>query len=390
MSDIARLEIHSLAYGARGVSRTGGKVCFVKGALPGEEVLARVTKETSNYSEAVALDVVKSSPDRIVPVCPYFGSCGGCQLQHLSYSKELYYKNEQVKELFKRIAGIELGKEFEDIAASDREYGYRSSLTLHKGKNGYGYYEEASHRVVEIEKCPVAVPVMGNDIVSLTRGEDRDEITLKADSNGKVWSSCRMGDRFFPDRYRGKDIYFSPKAFSQCNRYVSEKMAETLETWVSPRSEGAAFFDIYCGSGFFSFTVGGSFAFRIGVDENRVSIDCAKNTAKTQGIKNIKFYRQDAEKDIFELFAREKRRRNIFLLDPPRKGVKRDFLEKLRDNPDIGLLYYISCDPARMARDAKIFTTGGKWKLNRIKPFDMFPRTGHVEVLGEFTKAAEN
>ena len=386
MSNIMRLQVDSLAYGGRGVSRSGGKVCFVKGALPGEEALVKITKNTQRFSEGVALDIVKSSPDRIVPVCPYFGSCGGCQLQHLSYDKELFYKRDQVKELFRRIAGIELGEEFGDITASSSEYAYRSSVALHKGNKGYGYYKEASHDIVEIEKCPVAVPAIGEDIGGLTAGEDRDEITFKADHNGKVWSSCKMGDRFFLDRYRGKDIYFSPKAFSQCNRYVSEKISETLEEWVSPVAEGSAFFDIYCGSGFFSFTVDGNFASHIGVDESRISIDCAKNTAKMQGFKNIKFYRQDAEKDIFELFERERKKRNIFLLDPPRKGVGKGFLEKIRDNKAVHFLYYISCDPARMARDAKIFTQNGEWELKKIKPFDMFPRTGHIEVLCEFVR----
>ena len=390
MAGTMRVQIDALAYGGRGVSRSGGKVCFVQGALPGEEVLVRVVKDTPKYSEAVALDIVKRSCDRIEPVCPYFGSCGGCQLQHLSYDKELLYKESQVKELFRRIAGIELNEEFLDITASDEEYGYRTSVTLHKGKKGYGYYKEASHQIVEIAKCPVAVPSIGEDIAGIIGKEDKDEITLKADHNGKVWSSCRTGERFFLDNYRGKDIYFSPKAFSQCNRYISEKISETIEEWVLPGSGQAGFFDLYCGSGFFSFTVGGDFVSRIGVDESRISIDCAKNTAKTSGIKNIKFYRQQVEKSFFEIFEREKKRRNIFLLDPPRKGVDGSFLEKIKRNRDIHSLYYISCDPARMARDVKILIHGGDWRVDRIKPFDMFPRTGHVEVLGEFTKAAEN
>nr|HPN73208.1 hypothetical protein [Candidatus Omnitrophota bacterium] len=248
------------------------------------------------------------------------------------------------------------------------------------------YFRESSHEVVEVRMCPVAVPAIGDNVQALTHGEDKDEITLKADHNGKVWSSCRPGERFFIDSYRGKDIYFSPKAFSQCNRYISEQISKTVEEWVSPRASGAAFFDIYCGSGFFSFTVGAPFASRIGVDESRVSIDCAKNTVKTAGEKNIKFYRQDADEGVFDIFEREKKKNNIFLLDPPRKGVGKVFLEKIRESSGVDLVYYISCDPACMARDVKTMTQGGKWRLGRIKPFDMFPRTGHIEVLGELVR----
>jgi 23S rRNA (uracil1939-C5)-methyltransferase len=387
MSDIERLNIDSLAYGGRGVSRTGGKVCFVRGALPGEEVTARVTKNTASYSEAFVLDVLKSSPERTIPPCPYFGSCGGCQLQHLTYEKELFYKRKQVEELFTRIAGMDLGERLDEITASSEAYGYRSSVTLHKGEKGYGYYREASHDIVNIERCLVAVPSIGDDIRGLTEDGQGKEITLKSDHNGRVWSSCRAGERFFLDRYRGKDLYLSPKAFSQCNRQIAEEVAVTLESWILPESAKAAFFDIYCGAGFFSFTVAGDFAARVGADENRISIDCAKNTVKMRGLKDIKFYRQDVEKGFFDLFSREKKNRNIFLLDPPRRGLGKPFLERISKEPDVDLIYYISCDPACMARDAKLLTRGGRWKLRRIKPFDMFPRTSHIEVLGEFSRA---
>jgi 23S rRNA (uracil1939-C5)-methyltransferase len=381
-----KAEVYSLAYGGAGVARLDGKVCFVKGALPGEEASIKIVKQTPKYSEAEVVEIIKPSPDRTHPVCPYYARCGACQLQHISYSRELYYKKEQICDLFGRIAGMDISGMIGDLERSPSEYGYRTSVTVHRGDKGYGYYAGSSHMVINIDRCPIAGDPINDVLKELTLGEDKDEITLKADHDGRVWSSCRMGNRFYLDRYRGVDIYLSPKAFSQCNRHISERMAETLEGWIGADSEGAGFFDIYCGAGFFSFLVNGGFSSKTGIDENRISIDCAKNTVKHNGSRGIKFYRGSAEEDFFGIFAREKKQKNIFLLDPPRKGVTRQFLERIRDEKDVCSIYYISCDPARMARDSKILTQDGKWSLKRIKAFDMFPRTKHIEALAEFTR----
>jgi 23S rRNA (uracil1939-C5)-methyltransferase len=122
------------------------------------------------------------------------------------------------------------------------------------------------------------------------------------------------------------------------------------------------------------------------MDVSRVSIDCAKTTAKTRKLKNVKFYRADAEKEFFPMFDRMKKEKNILLLDPPRKGMGGDFLEKIKAKGDINKIYYVSCDPARMARDIKILTGGSNWHLGRVQPFDMFPRTKHIETLVEFVR----
>lgn len=381
-----KAEIYSLAYGGAGVARIDGKVCFVQGALPEEVVELNILKNTAKYSQARVTRIIKPSPDRVDPLCPYYGKCGGCQLQHLSYDREIYYKHQQVTELFGRIARMDVKDVMDDMERSPSEYGYRTSVTLHRGEKEYGYYAASSHTVVPIDRCPIAAPAINGSLKEITAEADKEQITIKADHNGRVWSSCRMGERFYMDRYREIDIYFSTRGFSQCNRRISEKIAETLEQWMVPRSPDTALFDIYCGSGFFSFLIKGDLSLRVGIDESRVSIDCAKNTARHNGINNVKFYRGEAENDLFDIFERHKKKSNICLLDPPRKGVAKDLLEKIRDHEDIGSVFYISCDPARMARDSAIMTQGGKWAVKRIKAFDMFPRTAHIEALAEFTR----
>ena len=133
------IEIYGLAFGGNGVGKIDGKICFIEGALPGEKVRFIKQIEKKKFTIGKATEVLKASSDRVKPICPYYGECGGCQYQHLSYEKEVHYKAEQVRELLSRIGGF---KEyaFDNITPSSLQYGYRLSITLHRSEKGYGYF----------------------------------------------------------------------------------------------------------------------------------------------------------------------------------------------------------------------------------------------------------
>jgi tRNA/tmRNA/rRNA uracil-C5-methylase (TrmA/RlmC/RlmD family) len=378
-------DIYSLAFGGSGVGKVDGKVCFVEGALPGEKVIFDAEKDTSRYIQGRAVEILTPSGDRVEPVCRYYGKCGGCQLQHISYEKELFYKREQITELVRRIAGK---KDFTspEMIPSPEPYNYRTSLTLHVTDDGYGFYSIDGNTRLRIEECPIASEPINAELGGLSPEIGKDRITLKSDCRGKVWASHRQGERFFPDRFRDTEIMLSPKTFSQCNRYIAEKIAETLEEWIGPADPSTTFFDAYCGVGFFGFMLRQDFGMRVGIDMDRIAIDCAKTTVKRTSLDNVKFYRADAEKDFFEIFDRLRSNRNIILLDPPRRGASGGFLNRLKKNGYVSGIYYISCDPARLARDIKIITEDSPWELGRVTPFDMFPRTKHIEALVEFVR----
>ncbi len=379
-----RTNIYSLAFGGDGVGKVDGKVCFVRDTLPGEDVLFKVVKETSSYIKGEVVEILDPSPDRVAPECRYYGRCGGCQLQHISYEKELFYKKEQAVQLIRRIAGL---KNFDcgDILASRDCYHYRTNVTLNRNPGGrFGYYARDGRTIMEIDECSVAEDALNREFADLAAGPRQDRITLKADHKGQVWVEGRPGERFFVDRYRDTDIFLSPRAFSQCNRYISEKISQTLEEWNGAVDKDTALFDIYCGVGFFSFLWHGDFGIKVGIDSEKLSIDCAKTTVKTSGSRAMKFYKGEAEKEFLSVFARNRKKRNILLLDPPRKGTSKKFLDELKNTAGIERIYYISCDPARMARDIKIITDRSNWCLDRVALFDMFPRTRHIEALIEF------
>lgn len=383
MVKILKTKIYSLAFGGRGVGKIDGKVCFVKGALPDEEVTFRVTKDTSRYIEGEVLEVIVSSRERQKPVCSHYSVCGGCDLQHISYEKELFYKNEQVNQLIRRISGV---KDFtaDKIVPSKDCYNYRSSVTLHKKGSRYGYYEKGKHSIIPIDECPIAEKVINMELGKIRGEKGKDDITLKTDFQGKVWSSNVMGERFFIDKYDDTELFMSPKAFSQANRDLTASVVKILKEWIGSTGEDTALFDLYCGTGLFSFSLKDSFCSVSGIDSNRIAINCAKNTVKRGNMKDIKFYKGDAEKLFFDVFERNKTSRNTLFVDPPRTGLAKNFLEKTARVSDIDRIYYLTCNPASFARDVKVLTDFPGWRLSKILPFDMFPRTAHIEVLAEF------
>ncbi|MBU0684099.1 MAG: TRAM domain-containing protein, partial [Candidatus Omnitrophica bacterium] len=385
MKHILTTTIYDLAFGAKGIGKIDGKICFVEGALPGEEVEFEVIKDTSRYMEGKVTKIITASKDRILPVCPYYVECGGCSLQHVSYERELFYKQEQVVQLIRRIAGC---KDFlcEKIEKSDKYYNYRSSVTVHSKGSGFGYFASKSHSIIKIKECVVADKAINEILPELEKSVEKKNVTLKVDHNAGVWSSSVLGEKFFIDRYCGMDVYLSTKAFSQANRYIAERIAEVLETWIGSDTEDAVFFDLCCGTGFFSFLLKQKFLLKVGVDSNRVAIECAKRTLKMSDEKNIKFYKGSVENVFWELYEKNKSRSNVLFIDPPRAGVNNTLLKKIAGLEELNAIYYLSCDVACLARDIKVLIADGKWRLAKALPFDMFPRTGHIEVLAEIVR----
>ena len=125
--DIIELEIEKIAYGGRGIGRADGFVVFVRGAIPGDRITARVYKKKKDYAEAYLIDLLERSPDRVAPACPYSGYCGGCQLQNVRYAAQLSYKREHIKEALERIGGLE-NIRVHNVIPSDDQFGYRNKM----------------------------------------------------------------------------------------------------------------------------------------------------------------------------------------------------------------------------------------------------------------------
>ncbi|MFH1380548.1 MAG: TRAM domain-containing protein [Candidatus Omnitrophota bacterium] len=379
------IEIYGLAYGGSGVGKLDGKICFVEGALPGEKVLFVKNTEKKNFTIGCATQILTASNDRVKPECPHYGKCGGCQYQHLNYEKEVSYKKDQVREILARIGGFTEYK-FQKIIPAPCCYNYRSSITLHRSKTGLGFFARDNETIIDITECPLVRNEINAAIDTLSKSGRKDDITIKSDKKGSVWIEGLPGHRFFKDEFLGTELTFSPLAFSQGNREIALSMAEQLRTWIKEEEDRSMLFDLYCGVGFFGMLLRDLFKSVIGIDNSRVAIDCASSSKKDLKANNIKFYRSETDEGFPEYYEKFKGKTNTILLDPPRSGINKTIAKQRLGLKDARTLYYISCDPAKLARDAKLFTQDKIWTLDRVVCFDMFPRTKHIESIALFKR----
>jgi len=152
-----------------------------------------------------AKEILKPSADRIEPICPYYGECGGCQYQHLKYEKELEYKTQQVKEILNTIGGIK-DFEFEGITPSESCYGYRNSITLHRSETGYGYVGKDNRTIIDIERCPLATDEINKVIPSLFGKYKDRNIAIKSDTGANIYISEDSNSKYFKNEFLGPGI----------------------------------------------------------------------------------------------------------------------------------------------------------------------------------------
>ncbi|MFH1752707.1 MAG: methyltransferase domain-containing protein [Candidatus Omnitrophota bacterium] len=384
MQNQYELDIYALAYGGKGIGMLDGMVCFVEGALPGEKVRFIKQSEKKKFINGRVREIITASPDRAEPICSHYGRCGGCQYQHLKYEKEVFYKAEQAQSILSRIGGFK-EYDFQGITPSTSQYNYRSSITLHRSSSAYGYFAKDNRTIIPIEQCPLAREEINSAIPTLFAKSKKDNVTMKCDKSGNVYIGGYPGHRFYKEDFLETELTFSPLAFTQPNREIASAIVETLRAWIG-KEDREVLFDLYCGAGFFGILLRDMFKTVIGIDESGVATDCAKTSKKALGAGNVTFYQGDADDRTPVYYEKLRGKVNTILIDPPRTGISGELAAYLAGLKDASSLYYISCDPAILARDARILTRDGAWKLERVASFDMFPRTKHVESIALFKR----
>jgi len=381
------LRIDTLTNLGAGLGRHAGNwVVMVAGALPGELVRARIFRNHANYSDGDLVKVLETSPDRVEPRCPLFGQCGGCQYQNLSYPAQLAWKRRQVAELLDKMAGIQFP--VDEVAGSPLQYGYRSKITPHfqKPKNGpafpIGFLRQGRRQeVLDVPQCPIAT-----DSINQKLTEVRREVQAKArfyKKGATLLLRDTLGGRVCTDptetcEEKVGDLTFSFPAgeFFQNNPFILPDFVEHVRSEASAGGAMEYLVDCYCGSGLFCLSCAGSFREAAGIEVSEASIDWARRNAEANGIKNCRFFAGSAE----NIFAQVPypAAKSAVVIDPPRKGSSPEFLSQL-------LLYhptrivYVSCDPATQIRDLAFLKD--HYRITRIKPFDLFPQTRHLECV---------
>jgi tRNA/tmRNA/rRNA uracil-C5-methylase (TrmA/RlmC/RlmD family) len=368
VGDKLTLKISDLAFGGEGVARVEDFVVFVPFVAPGEVVEAEVIEAKKRFARARLLRVVEAAKERVQPLCRYFGECGGCQYQHLSYATQLEFKHKQIKDLFQRIGGFEPGL-VAPVIPCPQPYGYRNRIMIRsqwdKFKQGLniGFIRADNRLVVDIEECKIAEPALNEQI-------------LQVRAHPPPKGGLKVVLRIPPEGW-----HVPPDSFFQNNFFLLPKLVEVVRDRL--RESGSRHLaDVYCGVGFFSIEAGDLVESFVGVEYDQMAIASARRNAVARGRQNGEFVAGMAEGLLPELLTRFKAGLTTVLLDPPRKGCRPEMLELLRQVRPAQVIY-VSCHPATMARDLNILCAQDVFKVAQVVPLDMFPQTAHVECVAD-------
>jgi 23S rRNA (uracil1939-C5)-methyltransferase len=348
---IVDLQIEDVAFGGKGVGREDGKAVFVPSTIDGELVSAKITREKKQFADAEVVELQKRSPHRTKPPCPYFGLCGGCAYQHIDYSHQLEIKSRQVRDILQRIGKLK-DVPLRPIVPSPREYAYRNRITVHAQDGSIGYFRRDSHRLIDIDKCPIAMDEVNRELTDLRARDVPDgHYTL-----------------------RGKT---GPRIFSQTNDEVANALRELVVDLV-PANEDLLV-DAFCGAGFFAKALLNKFQRVIGIDWDRFSVAAALENASTKE----QYIAGDVEAGLRIAFEGSDANRTILIVDPPSTGLSIRVCETITDLGPAKLIY-ASCDPSTLARD--LANLKSRFEIQSVTPLDMFPQTAEIEVVAELRR----
>lgn len=391
-----RYKIESLDDFARGIIKTENKICFVKNALPNEEVEVEITKTKKNYSEGKIKKIIKESPKRVKPKCKYYDICGGCNLEHLSLEDENNYKVKKVERILEKFAHnkIKVSK-----ITSAEKYAYRNKITLRVKDGNTGLYEEKTNNFIAIDKCLLVEDKINEVILKLKNivKEEKNvtkimirlanytnELMVKIEGKVKdetkflnLADSVIVNDKILNKKeimavVLGYKYYVSADSFLQVNKEIVEKMYSKIIDLVKTKNSKKVL-DLYCGVGTIGISISKYVESVIGVEVVEQAILNANKNKKLNNITNIEFICGKVE----EIINKKHFNCDTIIVDPPRSGINKKAISVLNES-GAEFILYVSCDPVTLSRDINLLSN---YELKEIELFNMFPCTYHVECV---------
>lgn len=420
-----------------GIARVNGAVVFVPHAVRGEEIDLRITKVMKTSCAGEIVKIHDPSPERMEPECPYAGKCGGCAYRHLTYPEELWAKRQRVQDALTRIGGLDLTVE-EILGAKNPEH-YRNKSQYPVGADGsIGFFQARTHKVVPIRRCLIQTEAADRTAQAVGEWMRRYKISAYDETTGKglvrhvcvrvnrkgeslccvvvngnkvprepelaayvtaavphtvgvlLNSNTRRGNVILGDKYRtlfgrnylmdtlcGLEFKLSMPSFYQVNRDQAEVLyGKALE--FAGLTGNETVLDLYCGIGTITLCLAKAAKRVIGAEIVPPAIRDAKENALRNHIENAEFFCGDAA-DIAAKLESDGLRPDVVTVDPPRKGLAPEVIASVAAmGPE--KVVYVSCDPATLGRDVKIFREFG-YEAKRAAAVDMFPGTAHVETV---------
>ncbi len=438
-----KLRIEKPVYGGAGLARAAGKAVFVPLTLPGEEVEAALRRDKGSFAEAELLELLEAAPERVEAPCPYYGACGGCQYQHAAYPAQLAMKRAILEETLSR-AGL---RDLPEIAVHAGEpWGYRNRIRLHvdPATSAIGYRRRGSHALLPVETCPLAaptlqaaIPALGEVLQAHHAGSWCAEVELFTDEAGarlllsfglrqsggaeprSLELLCQAAGQALPQlhgaaaftlagargRSAAREITDEPEgesaagrvlehwgeqqieyrvgaesysvslgAFFQGNRFLVGSLLEL----VAAGAQGGLAWDLFAGVGLFARALSRVFHRVVAVEAAPVSSGDLR--------RNLPGKPHRAVESSTLAFLQSARRDwpDLVVVDPPRAGLGKEGSRLLAQ---IGPrdVTYVSCDPATLARDLRVFADSG-YTITRLDLLDMFPQTFHMEAVAKLRR----
>lgn len=391
--------IDRIDHQGRGIGYIDGKIIFVKNALPGERVNVNIVYENKKFYEGVVLEYYNKSDSRVDVLCPYYDSCGGCDIMHMNYDFQHDYKINKVKDIIRKFVK-------EDIDVIDISYGnqfnYRNKATFHV-KEGIGYFKEKTYDLIPIDKCMISSNEINStlDILKKMNLSGVNQVVVRSSFydksvmvifhvSDKVNESYLIeelknyvssiyvkkndykliyGDKYIIDKIGDLKFVISPDSFFQVNTFMAYKLYSKVREYACVTSDSNVL-DLYCGTGTIGLFVGGKSL--IGVEINESAINDANVNKDMNDVSSARFVCGDSGKVLRKL----DKNFDVVIVDPPRSGLSGLSIEEVIS---VGAkrVVYVSCDPVTLARDLNIFKE--YYDVKEISLFDLFPNTHHVE-----------
>ena len=385
VGDVLEVEIEKIAHGGHFIARHNGAVIFIRHAIPGERCRIEITSIGSSFNRAEVIEVLEKSPDRVLPPCSYShrSGCGGCDFQHISISRQRQLKAEVITEQFARIAKMNVIVEVEEI---DQPLRWRTRAIATTDRNGkLGFYGSRSHSVIPISDCLTIVEEMALKELTtkIWKSDVRVEIAISntgernislAPTRGSEKARLTEGPQILHQVVGDRTLEVSNESFWQSHKRAPELLTRVVLDFAEVK-EGDHVLDLYGGVGLFTSAlishVGLSGSIELFEGSKSATSDAFRNFSDNI---NVKVITGDVTKLIPRVTVAD-----VVILDPPREGAGKNVLiEIARIKPRA--VVYVACDPAALARDSAYFLELG-YSLVKIRAFDLFPMTHHIECV---------
>ncbi len=392
VGDLVDVTIERLAYGGDAIARHDGLAIFVAFAAPGDHLRVRITEHKKNFARAVIDRILEPAPSRRVPLCQYFGDCGGCQLQHIAYEAQLESKIGFVRDALERIGRIDWPHEIEIRHAA--EYGYRSraQVKIDRRAGRVGFNRAASNAVCDVTGCPILVPELDEALRSLWgalghptaeghRLPNRLQVEMAAGESGVSFEPSLGGlpAGALQRTVHGAVYNFGPSTFFQGTPGLLDELVDV----VVGDASGDLAIDLYAGVGLFTIPLAQRFSQVIGVEADAAAAGFARENITANQNENVEFHNRPAEVWLRSFAETKAPPPDLILLDPPRSGAAESITHIVGLNP--ARITYVSCDPTTLARDLRTLLDSG-YELTRITAIDLFPQTFHVETVAALAR----